>query len=154
MQIHNLKSPVQHKDRKRVGRGGKRGTYSGRGSKGQKSRAGHRIRPGFRGGDNPIWKLFPKQRGASKKTDIKHRRFRVRQAKPALVSLAILNKHFTDGQTITPNLLVKKGLVRTAKRGIKILGDGELKRRLNFSGLKLSASAQAKITAAGGTSNG
>ncbi|MEK7341913.1 MAG: uL15 family ribosomal protein, partial [Candidatus Binatota bacterium] len=60
MDLSNLKpAPGSKKKRKRVGRGGKRGTYSGRGSKGQKSRAGARIRPGFRGGDNPIWKLFP-----------------------------------------------------------------------------------------------
>ena len=151
MQLHQLKPIVEHKDRKRVGRGGKRGTYSGRGSKGQKSRAGHRIRPGFRGGDNPIWKLFPKQRGASKKTDIKHAFFRLRQAHPAVVSFALLNKHFSAGQEVTPNLLVKKGLVRTGKQGIKVMGGGELKHKLNFSKLKLSAAARTKVTALGGT---
>jgi len=75
MQLHQLKPTVKQKRAKRVGRGGKRGTYSGRGQKGQKSRAGARIRPGFRGGDNPIWKLFPKQRGSAKKVDLKKRRF-------------------------------------------------------------------------------
>ena len=81
MQLHQIKPTHKKVEGKRVGRGGKRGTFSGRGSKGQKSRAGTRIRPGFRGGDNPIWKLFPKQRGASKKVDIKHRSFQRRRKK-------------------------------------------------------------------------
>lgn len=81
MQLHDLKPFSRSKQKKRVGRGGKRGTYSGRGSKGQKSRAGTRIPPGFRGGDNPIWKIFPKARGSSKKVDIKHRSFQRRRPK-------------------------------------------------------------------------
>ena len=142
MQLHQLKPTIKHKDRKRVGRGGKKGTFSGRGSKGQKSRAGHRIRPGFRGGDNPLWKLFPKQRGAGKKTDIKHAFFQLRRPKPSTVSLEKLDSNFHEGDKVTAKNLVKKGIVRTAKNGIKILGTGELKKKLIISKLKVSAAAR------------
>ena len=150
MQLHQLKPTSKSKTRKRVGRGGKRGTFSGRGSKGQKARAGHRIRPGFRGGDNPIWKLFPKQRGASKKTDRKHAFFRVHQAKPAVVNLADLAEHFQAGEIITSRSLVKKGLIKTAKKGVKILGGGALNKALHLRALPLSQAAQAAIMKAGG----
>lgn len=150
MQIHQLRSKNKNKKRKRVGRGGKRGTYSGRGSKGQKSRAGTRIRPGFRGGDNPIWKLFPKQRGATKKVDIKHAKFQVHQRKQAIVNLDILNSSFHDNETVSSGVLVNKGIIGSAKNGVKILGNGELTKKLNFSRLKFSKSAREKIEKAGG----
>ncbi len=150
MQIHQLRPNVKHKKRKRVGRGGKRGTFSGRGSKGQKSRAGHRIRPGFRGGDNPVWKLFPKQRGATKKTDAKHAMFQPRENKPAILNLGDLNDNFTEGEKISGQNLVKKGLIRTAKDGVKILNGGELKKKLNFSGIEFSVSAKEKVIKLGG----
>ena len=150
MQLHQLKSTTKNKKRKRVGRGGKRGTYSGHGSKGQKARAGTRIRPGFRGGDNPIWKLFPKQRGATKKVDIKHRAFQVRYAKPVIVDLNKLNASFQDGDLVSPKVLIKKGVIKSYKKGVKVLSEGELTKKLNFSGLKFSKSAQEKILKAGG----
>ncbi|MEX2053230.1 MAG: uL15 family ribosomal protein, partial [Candidatus Paceibacterota bacterium] len=112
MQLHSLKPDTKSKKAKRVGRGGKRGTYSGKGQKGQKSRAGARIRPGFRGGDNPIWKLFPKQRGAAKKVDIKQRTFRLKRPKPAIVSLKNLNI-FQDGEVVSKKSLIKKGIIKT-----------------------------------------
>lgn len=151
MQLHQLHPTIKPKDRKRVGRGGKRGTFSGHGSKGQKSRAGHRIRPGFRGGDNPIWKLFPKQRGASKKTDIKHALFQTRGVKPAILNLIDLAKHFKDGDKVTARSLVKKNLIKTARRGVKILGGGIIDKKLVFSGVEISRSAREKISQAGGT---
>lgn len=154
MQIHQLKLTIKHKRRKRVGRGGKRGTFSGRGSKGQKSRAGHRIRPGFRGGDNPVWKLFPKQRGATKKTDVKHALFQPRKSKPVVLNLGDLGANFSEGEKVTTRALIKRGLVKTAKHGIKILGTGELKKKLNFSGIDFSAPAKEKIMKAGGQING
>ena len=134
-----------------MGRGGKRGTFSGHGSKGQKARAGTRIRPGFRGGDNPIWKLFPKQRGATKKVDIKHKAFQVRYKKPAVVSLSYLSSTFKDGDKISPRELIRRGLVSDDKNGVKILSGGEISKKLNFSGLKFSKSAQEKILKAGGS---
>lgn len=154
MQLHQLKSTTKNKKRKRVGRGGKRGTYSGHGSKGQKSRAGARIRPGFRGGDNPIWKLFPKQRGATKKVEIKHSKFRVRHPKPVVVNLGTLEKYFQAGDTVSAKSLLGKGLISSAKNGVKILGDEELTKKLVFgTGLKFSKSAKEKIEKAGGTVN-
>lgn len=150
MQLHQLKSTIKNKDKKRVGRGGKRGTFSGRGSKGQKSRAGARIRPGFRGGDNPIWKLFPKQRGASKKTDPKHAFFQPRYPKPAVVNLEVLAKVFRDGDTVSARSLIKKGIIKSARNGVKILGSGELNRKLEFSGVDFSNSAKEKVLNAGG----
>ncbi len=152
MQLHQLKPTIKHKRRKRVGRGGKRGTFSGHGSKGQKSRAGARIRPGFRGGDNPIWKLFPKQRGATKKVDIKHAKFRVTRTGPAVVNLDVLNSFFQDGDYVSPKILVQKGIIGAGKR-VKILGDGELDKKLNFSGVVFSKQARDKILKAGGTTN-
>ena len=147
MQLHQLKPTIKNKRRKRVGRGGKRGTYSGRGSKGQKSRAGARIRPGFRGGDNPIWKLFPKQRGSSRKKEFgKKRKFIIRSPRPAIVNLGVLDKHFNDGEVVTPGLLLKKGLVSSVKNGVKILGKGELTKKFKFgSGFKFSKSAQKEL---------
>ncbi|OGN03887.1 MAG: 50S ribosomal protein L15 [Candidatus Yanofskybacteria bacterium RIFCSPHIGHO2_01_FULL_44_17] len=151
MQLNQLKPTIKGKKRKRVGRGGKRGTFSGHGSKGQKARAGTRIRPGFRGGDNPIWKLFPKQRGATKKVDIKHKAFQVRYKKPAVVSLSYLSSTFKDGDKISPRELIRRGLVSDDKNGVKILSGGEISKKLNFSGLKFSKSAQEKILKAGGS---
>lgn len=147
MQLHQLKSKHKNKRRKRVGRGGKRGTYSGHGSKGQKSRAGARIRPGFRGGDNPVWKLFPKQRGATKRVDKKQRRFGVRSSRPAVVNLGALEKHFQTGETVSAKTLIDKGLIADVKNGVKILGDGDLTKNLVFGGgLKFSKSAMEKIS--------
>ena len=150
MQIHQLQPIHRRKKAKRVGRGGKRGTFSGRGSKGQKSRAGARIRPGFRGGDNPVWKLFPKQRGATKKVDVKHSRFQVVAKKPAVVNLGTLSRFFQEGDKISPKSLVGKGIVGSGSR-IKILGDGELIKKLIFSGVTFSKQARDKIKKAGGT---
>lgn len=103
---------------KRVGRGGKRGTFSGRGSKGQKSRSGTRIRPGFRGGDNPIWKLFPKKRGSSKKTEITRALFQVHHEKIRILNLDDLERMFKDGDTVEGK--------------VKILGRGVLTKKLKF----------------------
>jgi len=151
MQLHQLQSAYKKKKAKRVGRGGKRGSYSGHGSKGQKARAGARIRPGFRGGDNPIWKLFPKQRGASKRVDIKHAKFQTHHPKPEVINLDVLNSHFQDGENVSVSMLVKKGIVKNGRHGIKILGEGELEKKLKFSGFKFSKSAREKILKAGGT---
>ena len=151
MQIHNLQPTHKKRDSKRVGRGGKRGSTSGHGTKGQKGRAGARIRPGFRGGDNPIWKLFPKQRGASKKTDVTHAMFRVHPDKALVLNVGVLEKFFENGNRVDPKALVKKGLVKTARAGVKLLGDGELTKKLTVSGIAMSKSAQEKIIKAGGS---
>lgn len=153
MDLSNLQPKIRRKIAQRVGRGGKRGTYSGKGMKGQKSRAGAGFKPGFRGGDNRIWQLFPKQRGSSKKpgsnrSHKKHRFFQLRHDKPAILNLGQLNI-FDDGQLITPGLLAEKGLI-SFDVDVRILGDGELKKKFEFKGMAFSKSAKDKIIKSGG----
>lgn len=153
MNLSDLKPNTIRKSQKRVGRGGKRGTFSGSGSKGQKSRAGAGVKPGFRGGDNRIWQLFPKKRGASKKPGSsrphhRHRFFQLRHSKPEVLDLNILNK-LKEGQLVTPDILIQEGLV--SGKDIKILSDGELNKKLDFEGLRFSNSAKQKILKAGGS---
>src|SRR3989344_3150256 len=129
MNLNKLQPKTLRQKNKRVGRGGKRGFSSGGGTKGQKSRAGASVRPGFRGGDNRIWQLFPKQRGASKKPGNKaphhkHRYFQVHAEKPAVLNLGFFNQ-FSENDLVSPKLLKEKGLIRS-ERKVKILGDGEL----------------------------
>src|SRR3989344_7724416 len=155
MDLSKLQSKTVRKSSKRVGRGGKRGTTSGHGTKGQKSRAGATVRPGFRGGDNRLWQLFPKQRGASKKPGNsfphkKHRYFQLRHGKPEVFNLGFFNQ-FTVEELINPELLHKKGFSVDSRAKIKVLGDGELKKKLNFEGLSFSKSARDKVSKAGGT---
>ena len=154
MNLSNLQPDTPRKSGKRVGRGGKRGTYSGKGIKGQKSRAGAGVKPGFRGGDNRLWQLFPKQRGASKKPGgsgiyAKHRFFQLRKSKPPAVNIREFNK-FSDGETVNPKTLFEKGILNRAAKDVKVLGDGEFSRKLTFEGLGLSRSAREKIIKAGG----
>ena len=152
MNLNQLKSNTKRKSAKRVGRGGKRGTYSGKGTKGQKSRAGSYVRPGFRGGDNRLWQLFPKLRGATHKSGgagnnaphVKHRYFQLRHDKIKVLNLDFFNK-FEDGQEITLELLGRKD--------VKILAEGQLKKKLEFKGFKFSKSARDKILKSGSTIN-
>jgi large subunit ribosomal protein L15 len=153
--LSNLQSNTPRKSTKRVGRGGKRGTYSGKGSKGQKSRAGASIKPGFRGGDNRIWQLFPKQRGASKKPGgsgiyAKHRFYQLRKDKSPVINVEEFNK-FSDGETVNPKTLFEKGIVGRTEKNVKILGDGELTKQLKFEGFKFSKSARQKVVKVGGS---
>ncbi len=150
MQFHQLHPIYKRSKKKRIGRGGKRGTYSGKGQKGQKSRAGARIRPDFRGGNAPIWKLFPKQRGASKKTKIKHRTFNVRSKKFLPLNLGEINLLFKDGEKVSPETLLDKKIINSVKGKVKILGDGSLNKKLEFSNLPMSDAALKKIIDAGG----
>lgn len=155
MDLSTLRGTHPRKQHKRVGRGGKRGTTSGAGTKGQKSRAGATVRAGFRGGDNRIWQLFPKQRGASKKhgnkrPHRKHRFFAMRHARSAEVNLRSLDA-FREGETVSPVTLAEKHLVSAGARDVKVLGSGTLTRRLTFEGVRVSASAKEKIEKAGGT---
>jgi large subunit ribosomal protein L15 len=155
MQLSTLKAKHIRKSQKRVGRGGKRGTTSGAGTKGQKGRAGATVRAGFRGGDNRIWQLFPKQRGASKKhgnksPHRKHRYFAVKHYKPWEVNVRALDI-FADGDTVTIDTLKAKGLISADAHAVKILATGNLKRKLIFKGMTVSATAKQKIEQAGGT---
>lgn len=141
MQIHQLKPHTPLKQEKRVGRGGKRGTTAGRGTKGQKARAGAKIRPAIR----DIIKKLPKQRGY---------RFRVFRPQPAVVDLARIAGRFSDGDTVDPAALFARGLVRKSGGrvpAVKVLGAGPIKKRLAFRGVQFSAAARAGIEKSGGT---
>ena len=155
MNLNQLKSNTIRKSQKRVGRGGKRGTFSGHGTKGQKGRAGSSVKPGFRGGDNRLWQLFPKSRGASKKpgnkkTHYKHRFFTLRHPKSAIINLDALNKFSGE---ITTEMLIEAGLIDSAKHGVKVLGSGNLKNKILLKGFEVSKSAKDKIEKAGGSVN-
>lgn len=154
MNINDLKPNTPRKSQKRVGRGGKRGTYSGKGTKGQKSRAGAGVRPGFRGGDNRLWQLFPKQKGASKKPGnnsphMKHRFFQLRHDRAYVLNLDDLNQ-LSEGQLVTPEFLIKEKLISKSVKQVKILGGGDLKKKLEFQNVQFSNSAREKILKAGG----
>jgi large subunit ribosomal protein L15 len=133
-------TPGSRRARKRVGRGdSSHGTYSGRGSKGQKSRAGYKIRPGFEGGQLPLIKRLPRKRGF---TNI----FRVEYN---TVNIGRLNI-FEPGSEVTPEKLVAAGVIKSQRHPVKILAKGDIKHPLVVKANKFSASAKAKIEAAGG----
>ena len=144
MQLHELRPIHKVKKKKRIGRGGKRGTYSGRGLKGQKSRAGRRFMPAIR----EVIKRYPKLRGYKFKPKTQGL-----NAKAAVLNLEILEKEFSSGEKVTPEILLEKKLIsrikgRTPK--IKILGKGEITKALNIEGCLISKSAKEKIEKAGG----
>lgn len=147
MQTNTLKPRTARIKMARVGRGGKRGKTSGRGTKGQKARSGRKMRPEMR----DLIKKIPKLRGHGKNRSRTVRLDRV-VAKP--VNLAVLEAAFEAGDTVTPAILVKKGII-SARGGrvpaIKILGAGELTKKLSLSGVSASATAKAAIEKAGGS---
>ncbi len=127
--------PKNRKRKKRVGRGGKKGTYSGKGMKGQRSRAGRKFVPAIRS----LIKKYPKLRG-----------YRVQRSEKNLVvvNLADLDKNFKDSEVVNPQTLLKKGLIRRIKGRIpkvKILGRGELTKKLIIEGCELSKSVKEKL---------
>lgn len=146
MQSNTLAPKTPRITSARVGRGGKRGKTSGRGTKGQKARAGRKMRPEMR----DLIKKLPKLRGHGKN---RARTVRVK-APYAAVNLSALENAFTAGDLVNPETLYKKGLV-TARGGriayVKILGTGSLTKALKVSDCVTSASAQAAIEAAGGS---
>ncbi len=141
--LHTIKQKRKTKSKKRIARGGKRGATSGKGTKGQKSRAGHRIRPAER----DLIKKIPKLRGRGKNT------FKSIRSKKAPVNLNDLEKMFSSGDIINPKVLIEKGLVM--KRGsvipvVKILATGILTKKFTVQGCHVSASAKIKIEKASG----
>lgn len=141
MRLDQLKpAPGSTKQRKRVGRGGIHGTYSGRGSGGQKSRAGYSMRPGFEGGQLPLIQRLPRKRGF---TNI----FRVEYN---VVNLEKLNT-LEAGSEVTPETMVSAGLIKSTKLPVKVLGGGEINKALSVKANRFSATAKAKIEAAGGS---
>ena len=151
MQIHQLKRPTHLKRSHRVGRGGKRGTYSGRGMKGQKSRAGHRIRP-------QIWDYIlrtPKLRGMTRKPNTSPFGSAQKSKKPVVaINLHQIEKSFDTNEAVTPASLVKHNVVRS-HRGklplVKILGNGIITKKVSVKGVEVSTTAKEKIEKAGGS---
>jgi large subunit ribosomal protein L15 len=148
--LSTLKPAQKRQARKRVGRGlgSGKGRYSGRGIKGQKARSGsHKMRAGFEGGQMPIYMRLGKQRGPYSKDAMPvgpHRTSTVP------VNLRDLDRVFENGDEVTLEALRDKGLIKNTKIDVKILGTGELKKKLNVTAHAFSASAREKIEAAGG----
>jgi large subunit ribosomal protein L15 len=139
MQLHQIKPIHKPKKPKRIGRGGKRGTYSGRGVKGQKARAGRKLKPIVR----EILKKYPKLRGYrfSAKKDY------------AILNLRDIEKKFNKGEKVSPKILVEKRLVRKISGKIpkvKILGKGKITKPLIFENCIFSQKAKEKVEKAGG----
>lgn len=141
MQLHELQPATKKRSKKRVGRGGAHGTYATRGIKGQKSRAGSSVRPGFEGGRTPLQKLFPKKRGVG---------FKKLFTKNSVVTLDILNEKFKSSETVNPQSLVEKRIIKSSKQKFKILSNGEIDHPLIIECCVLSKNAKEKILKAGG----
>ena len=140
LQMHDLKpAPGANKDRIHVGRGeGSKGKTSGRGDKGTKKR--YQVRPGFEGGQLPLYMRLPKLRGFKNPFKKEYQ----------VVNVAVLAELFPQGGEITVADLVAKGAVRNGFP-VKVLGDGEVSAAYTLKGVKASASAKSKIEAAGGS---
>ncbi len=141
MRLHDLRpAEGSTKSKKRVGRGtgSGHGTTAGRGMNGQNSRSGGGVRPGFEGGQMPLFRRIPK-RGFNNKF----------KKQWTIVNVELLND-FEDGTEITPDVLLQTGVVSKIEYGIKILGDGELNKKLTVKANKFTQSAISKIEAAGG----
>ena len=134
-------APGSKTGRKRVGRGdgSGHGTYSGRGCKGQKSRSGYKMRPGFEGGQLPLIKRLPRKRGFVNIFRIEY----------SVVNLDNLNV-FESGSEVDPERLVAAGLVKSLRRPIKVLAEGDINHPLVVKVHKFSTAAKAKIEAVGG----
>jgi len=145
MQLHDIKKNKSNKSRKRIGRGGSRGKTSGKGMKGQKSRTGNSTRPAIR----DIIKKIPKLRGhgvhGNKNREIINKYF--------AINLSDLEKVFSDKEIVNPTSILEKGLIKR-QRGripkIKILGNGEITKKVEIEGINISQTAAEKIKKAGG----
>lgn len=143
MKQHELRPPKGAKrTSKRLGRGnGSKGNYSGKGIKGQKSRSGVNMRPGFEGGQIPMVLKLPTRRGFTNifRTDY------------AVVNLSTLEECFESGADVTPEAMVHAGILRNLKMPIKILAHGEITKSLTVSAHRFSAQAKVQLQSAGGT---
>ena len=150
--LSNLQpAPGAQKTRKRVGRGNGSGNgkTAGRGQKGQKSRSGsHNMRPGFEGGQMPLYMRTGKLRGPHRKKSMPMGPFRTQTE---IANVGAIAEKFPAGTEVTPELLVQSGLLSRIKHPVKILGEGDLGHALTIHAHGFSASAKAKIEAAGGT---
>jgi len=142
MKLNELTASPEAKAKKIVGRGpgSGRGKTSTRGQKGQKSRSGVSIPAWFQGGQTPLYRRVPKR-------GFNNTRFRIEYA---TINLSDLNKFFKDGDIVTPELLKEKGIIKKQLCGVKILGNGELEKKLTVKANRFSSSAVTKIESAGG----
>jgi large subunit ribosomal protein L15 len=135
MQIHQLKPIHKLKKKKRVGRGGKKGTYSGKGLKGQKSRAGRKMVPIIR----ELFKKYPKLRGYSARRSDKS---------VAVVNISEINKKFKESEVVNPTTLLEKGLIRRVKGRVpkvKILGKEKLNKKITVENCQFSKTAEENV---------
>jgi len=142
MKLHELKPAEGSRHvRKRVGRGigSGLGKTAGKGHKGQNARSGGGVRPGFEGGQNPLYRRLPK-RGFNN----------ISRKEYAIVSLDALNR-FEEGTVVTPELLKETGVISALRDGVKVLANGELNVKLTVKAHKFSAAAVEKIAQVGGT---
>ncbi len=148
MNLSDLKpNEGANKRRKRIGRGpgSGHGKTSGAGTKGDKARGN--TKPGFEGGQTPTHRRLPQMRGTPGHTAGQTRN---KPTEYAIVNLGALER-FDDGSTVTPELLIENGITGAVKHGIKVLGNGDLTKKLTVRAHQFSKSAQEKITALGGT---
>lgn len=144
MMIHEITETVgKHKARKRVGRGigSGHGKTCGKGHKGARSRSGWSQKANFEGGQMPFYKRFEK-RGFSNAQFKKHY---------SCVNVSAIAARYEDGEEVSPETLVKVGLIKNTKLPVKVLGDGEISKKLTVVAAKFTKSAEEKITAAGGS---
>lgn len=130
--------------RKRIGRGygsGVGGHTVGRGSKGQKSRAGHKSTKFFEGGNVPFFRRMPKYKGFNAKFKVE----------AEAVNLDVLEKEYKAGEVVNMESLLAKGIIRKNSKAVKILGKGEIEKKLQIEGINVSESAEEKIRKAGGS---
>ena len=142
MKLHELKpadGAKQAPKRKGRGIGSGLGKTAGKGHKGQKARAGRGMRPGFEGGQMPLQRRIPK-RGFNN----------IFATEMAIANVATLDKYFEDGATVTIDALIEKGIIKKTLDGVKILGNGEISKKLTVQANAFSDSAKSKIEAAGG----
>ena len=138
--LHSLHSSIgARKSSQRVGRGGKRGTTSGRGTKGQRARSGGRNKLAYKGMRHVLLQT-PQRRGHANRPGVKY----------ACINIGDLERKFGSGDSVDPRLMLKRGLVRSINQGVKVLGDGALSKGITVRAHAFSASAREKIEKAGG----
>ncbi len=142
MKLHEL-SPApgsaQASFRKGRGPGSGNGKTAGKGHKGQNARSGGGVRPGFEGGQLPLYRKLPK-RGFKNRFAVNY----------AIVNVAVLNDRFSDGDTVNLDILMDRGIIRKPLDGLKVLGNGNIEKKLTVEAKVFSATAKEKIEAAGG----
>jgi large subunit ribosomal protein L15 len=152
LNLSNLKPAQPRRGRKRIGRGmgSGKGRYSGRGIKGQKARSGSaKMRAGFEGGQMPVYMRLGKQRGPTSKDAMP-----IGPHRTSTVPVNVRDlERFDDGAEVTVESLLEAGVIKNTKTDVKILGNGELTKKLTVTAHRFSASAREKIEKAGGTAN-